>query len=110
LFSQLARPQHGQHDDDQVALEGLTDFLDPSELITALTTGRGHPPRLTVASRRTLLSEDIYADAHFYWWGWAERIGPVTAPALAAQVISLRLRADPEVASDDRGRPGHWQP
>lgn len=79
----------------RAALEDLAALLDPREHVTVLITGGGRPPRLAVAHRHLPLAEDIYADARCYWWGWAERIGPVTSPATAAGAVSSRLRARP---------------
>jgi hypothetical protein len=73
------------------ALEGLAALLDPRHHVTVLITGRGRPPRLAVAHRRLPLIQDIYADDHCFWWGWAERIGLVTNPAATAEAVARRL-------------------
>ncbi len=79
------------------ALERLADALDSAEFTTALVTGTGRRPVLTVASRRTRAAEDIYADGWF-WWSWAERIAPADDPVTAAHLITAMLRATPPTA------------
>ena len=73
------------------ALERLAAALEPKEFITVLVTRTGRRPRLTVASRRTQATEDIYAD-DWFWWSWAERIAPVSDPMTAAHQVTTLLR------------------
>lgn len=87
-----------QHNTPRAALEDLAALLDPAHHITVLITGQDQPPRLAVAHRRLLLAEDIYADHHCFWWGWADRIARVTDPAAAAQIVTRWLTARPEPA------------
>jgi hypothetical protein len=76
----------------QDALESLAAALDPHDHVTTLVTGQGHPPHLTIASRRADLAEDVYADHCFFWWSWAEPICAVDDPLTAAQKITSVLR------------------
>ena len=78
----------------QAALERLATALGSRDFATTLTTGPGRPPRLTVASRHSPLSEDIYADA-FYRWSWAEPICDAGDPLTAASKIAKVLRVAP---------------
>lgn len=96
----ITHPRQRQPESAQQALENLASWLDPHEHVTVLITRENQPPRLAVAHRRLPLIEDIYADHQCYWWGWAERIGPVTSPAAAAAAVTRRLRAVPEPAHD----------
>jgi hypothetical protein len=77
------------------ALERLDTALDPHEFATTLTTSPDRSPRLTVASRRAQIADDIYADYRAYYWSWSERIGPLGDPAAAARTIAATLRALP---------------
>ena len=83
--------------DSPAVLERLAQALDPAEFSTALVMGGGRRPVLTVASRRTLAAEDIYADGWF-WWSWAERIAPADDPLTAARLVTAVLRAAPPPA------------
>lgn len=73
------------------ALERLADALGSREFATTLVTGPGRPPRLSVASRHSWLSEDIYADT-CYRWAWADPICPLGDPLTAARRIAKMLR------------------
>jgi hypothetical protein len=84
------------HDASSAALERLADALDPGEYVTALTTGDGHRPRLTVTNRHAQIGDDIHADHRAFWWSWGEWISPLSDPATAAQMIASVLRAIPE--------------
>ena len=74
-----------------VALERLADALGSRDFATTLLTGPGRPPCLSVVSRMSRLTEDIYADSS-YRWSWAEPICPATDPDTAAQRIAQVLR------------------
>jgi hypothetical protein len=78
------------------ALERLATALGSGEFATTLTTGPGRAPRLTVASRLTRLTEDIYADT-CYRWSWADPICPVDDSRTAANMIALVLCPSPAV-------------
>lgn len=91
-------PSPSNEASEQASLEYLASLLDPRDHVTVLITGNTRPPRLAIAHRRLPLAEDVYADARYYWWGYAERIAPVTDPAAAARAITIRLRALPEPA------------
>jgi hypothetical protein len=84
------------HASSAAALERLAAAFDRREYATALTTGDGHRPRLTVTSRRAAIGDDICADHRAYYWSWGEWIGPLSDPATAAVMIASVLRAIPE--------------
>lgn len=79
-------------DDSATALEMLATALGSRDFATVLVTGPGRVPRLTVASRHSPLSEDIYAD-RFYRWSGAEPIcdagDPLTAAGRISRVLSV---------------------
>lgn len=77
------------------ALERLAAALPGEVYATTLTCGQGWPPHLAVAHRELRLTEGIYAQDGWYWWGWAERIAPITDPDTAARKVTSRLRAAP---------------
>jgi hypothetical protein len=74
-----------------VALERLAAALGSRDFATILLTGPGREPRLTVTSRGSRLTEDIYADA-WYRWSWADPICRVDDPLTAAQKVAAVLR------------------
>jgi len=80
-----------------------------------VTTPRGRPARLFVQNPHDRgMCADVMAAAEsdtgdwWFWFGWAERIAPVSAPDTAAAVILTELRR-PVDASWERapGRRGH---
>src|SRR5262249_27821216 len=80
----------------QVALENLATSLDSREFAVILVTGAGHPPCLTVANRRTLVSEGIYAGDWAYWWRrWAQPLAATYDPLAAAHRVTAMLGANP---------------
>jgi hypothetical protein len=78
------------------ALQRLDDALDPRDYATTLTTGIGHCPHLSVTSRHAAIGYVIWADHRAFYWSWGEWIAPISAPATAARMISVVLRAVPE--------------
>lgn len=78
--------------DPQTALESLAAALDPGEFATALVTGTGRRPCLTVTSREAGAEESIYADQSSYWSGWAERIAAAGDPLTAAHKVATSTR------------------
>ena len=83
----------------QAALETLADTLDPRDYATTLTTGPGRT-RLSVTSRHAQFGDDIWADHRAFYWSWGEWIAPLSAPATAARMISVVLRAVPQPAHE----------
>jgi hypothetical protein len=87
------------HDSQQLAhpagtadLERLAAGLDAQAYAVTLVTSGGSRPRLHVTSRGAkVLTESIYSDGEFFWWGWAERIAPVTDPRAAVAAIGRVL-------------------
>jgi hypothetical protein len=80
--------------DPRADLEKLAAELDGQKFAVSLVAGRDKRPRLTITNREALqLTENIYCDGDFYWWGWAERIGPVGDMATAVAAIAQVLRA-----------------
>jgi hypothetical protein len=73
------------------ALERLAAALGSRDFATILLTGPGREPRLTVTSRASRLTEDLYADA-CYRWSWGDPICRVDDPLTAAQQIAAVLR------------------
>jgi hypothetical protein len=80
----------------QAALECLAAEFNPADFAVTLTLDEGCPPRLTVTNRRCPLSETVFADGQFYWFAWAEPVGPVIDPVAAAAKLARVLRAVPE--------------
>jgi hypothetical protein len=80
----------------RAALESLAAVLDPQDFAITLTLDEGCPPKLTVTSRHCPLTEHVLADARYYWFAWAEPIGPVSDPAATAAKLARVLRAVPE--------------
>jgi Golgi phosphoprotein 3 (GPP34) len=87
-----------------VALERLAEALDRAEFATVLA-GTGPRPRLTVTRRSVGVAESVYTEAGWYWWSWAERIGPVTDPAGAAVQVAALLRSDLPRTNDSQRDP-----
>jgi hypothetical protein len=81
------------------ALERLAATLGSRDFATTLVTGLGRQPCLTVASRRSRLAEDIYAD-RFYRWSWAEPICDLDDPLTAADMITKVLRTVRSTGTD----------
>jgi hypothetical protein len=74
-------------------LERLAAELDGETFEARVITPPGRRPRLHVRSRgAAVLAEDIYCDGASYWFGWAEKIAPVSEVAAAARVIGQVLR------------------
>jgi len=74
------------------ALERLAIALGP-QFVTAMVTGTGHRPRLSVMCRDTRASGDVFADDRgWFWWPWAERIDATDDPLAAARQVSAALR------------------
>ena len=79
--------------DPQADLEKLAAGLDGRAYAVSLVTGQGRRPHLHVTNRQaTVLSENIYCDGQFYWWGWAERIAPVSELTAAVESVARVLR------------------
>jgi S-adenosyl methyltransferase len=73
------------------ALEQLATALGPG-FITTLVTGSGHRARLSVISRDTCASGDVYADdIGSFCWPWGERIAATSDPLAAAHHITAAL-------------------
>lgn len=88
----------------QEALERLAALLGPSDYITALTTGHGRLPHLTVASRHAPLTGDIYAQDEWYWWSWGSG-SPRSPRRLPARSRPCCARPADEWPA---GRNPHW--
>jgi hypothetical protein len=69
-------------------LEQLAAELDSQTYAVSLITGEGRRPGLHITNRCAMqLAEYVYSDGEHFYWGWAERIGPVAdLPAVAAAV------------------------
>jgi hypothetical protein len=74
------------------ALEQLAIALG-QRFVTAMVTGTGHRPRLSVMCRDTRASGDVLADDRgWFWWPWAERIAATDDPVAATRQVSAALR------------------
>lgn len=82
------------------ALENLAALLNPRDYVTVLINREDRPPHLAVAHRRLPLTGEIYADANWYRWEWAERIARTTDPGAAARKVGRRLSAAPEASHE----------
>jgi hypothetical protein len=80
--------------DPQADLEKLAAELDGEQYAVNLVAPVNGRPHLRIANRAAAqLTENVYCDGDFYWWGWAERIGPVADVAAVAGIIARVLRA-----------------
>ncbi len=78
----------------QADLEKLAAGLDRRDYAVSLVTTAGRRPHLHITNRdAAMLTENIYCDGQWYWFGWAERIAPVSQVAEAAEKITRVLRA-----------------
>jgi hypothetical protein len=74
-------------------LEKLAAELDGQAYAVNLVAPVNGRPHLRIANRAAAqLTENVYCDGGFYWWGWAERIGPVADVAAVAAIIARVLR------------------
>lgn len=79
-------------------LEKLAAELDGRTYAVTLVTAPGRRPCLRITNRQAVqLTELIYAapagdGAMWFWWGWAQRISPVTDLAGAAAAVDRVLR------------------
>jgi hypothetical protein len=79
--------------DSQADLEKLAAELDGKTYAVSLVAPASGRPHLRIANRAAgQLTENVYCDGDFYWWGWAERIGPVADVTAVAQLIARVLR------------------
>jgi hypothetical protein len=75
------------------ALEDLAGRLDSARFAITLVRSAGRRPHLTVCNRRAVvLTENIYVADGWFWFGWAERIAPVSDLAQAASAVSRVLQ------------------
>jgi hypothetical protein len=74
-------------------LEKLAGELDSRRYAVSLVSAAGRRPHLHITNRNaTVLTENIYVAEGWYWWGWAERIAPITDLTAAAAAIARVLR------------------
>lgn len=91
--------------DPRAQVEALAGELSRRGFATTVTTsGAQRHPSVRVANKKvTRLWEDIYAapadGEWFFWWSWADRIGPITDLETAAQAIAYVLNANPSPIS-----------
>ncbi len=75
-------------------LEYLGVELNGQNYEAQLVVPHGRRPYVHVRNRHAdVLTENVYAGDGWFWWGWAERIAPVTDLAAAAATITRVLRA-----------------
>jgi hypothetical protein len=85
---------HAASDDIQ-ALEKLAAELEARGFTAYLAVPAGRVPGLAVRNPHALaLSEDVMAQAGWFWWSWADRIAPVDDIDGAAARIASVLRAE----------------
>jgi len=73
------------------ALETLAGALDSAAY--AMTMQGGRRCRLTITNRRAaVLTESVYVENGWFWWGWGERLAPVEDVEQAAEKITAVLR------------------
>lgn len=85
--------QDREQRDSAVELEKLAAELDGQAYAVTLVKGDRRRPRLHITNRKAAgIAEHVYSDGESYWWGWAERIGPVADVAGAAAAIANVLR------------------
>jgi hypothetical protein len=83
--------------DPATDLEKLAVELDARGLDTTITAPVGRLPYLTARNRDTSsLTETILTDRGFFWWSWAERIGPADDVTAAANRVAHVLAAEPD--------------
>jgi len=74
-------------------LEKLAAELNGQTYTVALITGDGRRPRLHISNRDACqLAEYVYSDGTDFFWGWAQRIAPVSDLPAAAAAIDRVLR------------------
>jgi hypothetical protein len=80
-----------------VELKRLAAELDGQAYVVTLVTAAGRRPCLSITNRRAVrLTEYIYAapaddGEPWFWWGWAQRIVPVTDLTGAAAAVGRVL-------------------
>jgi hypothetical protein len=75
-------------------LERLAAELNHGDYEARLVMAQGRRPCVHVRNRTAgVLTENIYYGDGFYWFGWAERVAPVTDVAGAAEIVMRVLRA-----------------
>ena len=90
----MSGSQSAETGGSQAELERLAAELNGSDYEARLATHQGRRLYLHVRNRRAgALTENIYAGDGAYWWGWAERIAPLSDAATAAEIIMRVLRA-----------------
>jgi hypothetical protein len=78
---------------NQGELERLAAEVQGGDYEARVVAPAGRRPYVYVRNRRAgVLTENIYAGDGSFWWGWAERIAPVSDVAAAAEVITRVLR------------------
>ncbi|SRR6266536_2078911 len=91
----LAERAHpGGHDELPTELQMLAAEINCGDYEARLVATTGSRPHLRVRNRHAgVLRENIYAGDGWFWFGWAERVAPVTDVTGAARKITQVLRA-----------------
>jgi len=85
---------------DTADLEKLAAELGARGFAATITISDGRPPYLTAWNPdASALTEMILVDQGFYWWSWAERIGPASEAAAAASRVANVLADVPDGAA-----------
>lgn len=75
-------------------LEKLAEALNKHGLPAIVLTPPGRRPCVQAKSpQSSMLREDVYAEAGWFWWSWADRLAPVTDVESAARKITQVLGA-----------------
>lgn len=87
---------HATDDEDPAAALGrLAAELTARGYRTPVLTPHGRPPSLTVSNPAVpRMAETVMAEGGWFWWPWADRIGPVSDVRAAADRVARVLRAD----------------
>ncbi|MBO2455235.1 hypothetical protein J4573_49675 [Actinomadura barringtoniae] len=90
-------------DADMARLEELAQALTGRGYRTMLVTGGGRArlevlDRITSMPTGTVVCERDTGGEAWFWWSWADRIAPASAPADAAALVDLGLRREHDTA------------
>jgi hypothetical protein len=81
-------------DQDASALEALADELGRRGYDAKLIAPEGREPWLAVRNPHApMLAETVMAYAEWFWWPWADRIGPAGDVRAAADRVARVLSA-----------------
>ena len=82
---------HNARETDVTVLERLAAELGVRGLDPVITTAGGRPALVVSNPRVPALSENILAEADWFWWSWAERIVSTADVPGAADAVARVL-------------------